>query len=97
MSQEALLPVFAEACQECLDVILVNGKMPLEGSGERGLLLMAIQDGSRIYKENLGVGDDTGEHEGMGGAAAGAAYPAYAQAQEAVPNLNGRQISPMPD
>ena len=50
MCQEALVPVAAEACQEGLDVILVNGKMPLQESVETILLLMAFQNGGRIRK-----------------------------------------------
>lgn len=97
MSQEALVPVPAVTGDEGFDVILVNGKMALQESGEIGLLLMAFQDGSGIRKEDLGIGDDSRRQECVGGATEGTANPANAQAQEAVPDLNGTQISPMPD
>ena len=91
------MPVAAEACQEGLDVILINGKVAFQERREAMLLLMAFQDGGGIRKEDLGIGDNSGRQECMGGAAVGAANPANTKAQEGVPHLDGTQISPMPD
>ena len=48
--EEALLPVFAAAGQDGLDDVLINGKMPIQGSRKTGVPFLAGQDGDGIGK-----------------------------------------------
>lgn len=52
--KETLLPVFAVAGQDGLDVVLINGKMPIQESRKTGMLFLAGQDGNGIGKKESG-------------------------------------------
>lgn len=97
LRKEALLPVPAVALQDRFDVVLINGKMALHENGKTSVLFIAVQDGDGIRKGDLGIGDDAGRQEGMGGTALPAPDPAYAQTERAATSLDGTQVRAMPD
>lgn len=87
----------AVAPQDRLDIVFINREMPIHESGKTGMMFIAVQDGSRIMKEGLGIRDDAGKQEGMGGAAFPASDPAYTQTQEAVTSFDSAQVGTIPD
>lgn len=95
--KETLLPVFAVAGQDGLDVVLINGKMPIQESRKSGMPFLAGQDGNGIGEKDLGIGDDAGKEDGMGRSTMGAFDPTYAQPELGVTDFDGTQIGPMPD
>ena len=97
MCKETLLPVFAVAGQDGLDVVLINGKMAIQESRKTGMPFLAGQDGNGIGEKDLGIGDDAGKEDGMGRSTMGAFDPTYAQPELGVTDFDGTQIGPMPN
>ena len=81
MGEEALQPVPAVAPEDRFDVIFIHGEMPVQESGKAVVFRRTEQDGGCVVKEDLGIRDHAGKHEGMGGPAFPASEPAYAQTE----------------